>query len=98
MSKELTCRTYNPITRRIGNTTFKVKVHFSSDATETMEDKILRLIRNEADTNEPKCGTTDAARCCTRKIPVALPLARNRATWYNGYATDEPSGLKGVQQ
>ena len=67
-------------------------MHFSSDATETMEDKILRLIRNEADTNEPKCGTTDAARCCTRKIPVALPLARNRATWYNGYAT--PVGLQ----
>ena len=60
LSKELTCRTYNPITRRIGNTTFKVKVHFSGDATETMEDKILRLIRNEADTNETKCGTIAA--------------------------------------
>ena len=30
-----------------------------------------------------KCGTTDAARCCIRKIPIALSLARNRATWYN---------------
>ena len=84
--------------RRLGSTTYKITVHFSDGTAATMEDKILRMIRNEADTNEPKCGTTDAARCCTRKIPVALPLARNRAAWYNGYATDEPSGLKGVQQ
>ena len=27
-------------------------------------------------------GTPDAARCCTIQIPVALSLARNRATWY----------------
>ena len=32
--------------RRIGKTTFRVKVHFSENATETMEDKILRIIRN----------------------------------------------------
>ena len=30
-----------------------------------------------------RCDTTDAARCCTNEIPVALSLARNRATWYN---------------
>lgn len=33
--------------RRIGSTTYKVKVVFSADAVETMEDKILRMIRNE---------------------------------------------------
>jgi len=36
------------LTRRIGNTTFHVWVHFNKDATETMEDKIVRLVRNEA--------------------------------------------------
>ena len=36
------------ITRRIGNTTYKVNVHFSRTSRETMNDKILRLIRNEA--------------------------------------------------
>ena len=30
-----------------------------------------------------RCDTTDAARCCTNEIPVALSLARNRATWYD---------------
>ena len=34
-------------TQRIGGTTYKVKVVFNEGATETMEDKILRMIRNE---------------------------------------------------
>ena len=37
---------YHYITRRIGSTTYKVKVAFSNEA-ESMEDKILRMIRNE---------------------------------------------------
>ena len=32
-------------THRIGGTTYKVKVVFNEGATETMEDKILRIIR-----------------------------------------------------
>lgn len=34
--------------RRLGTTNYVVKVRFSEDSTETMEDKILRLVRNEA--------------------------------------------------
>ncbi len=34
--------------RRIGNTTFRVGVHFSGISTETAQDKITRLIRHEA--------------------------------------------------
>ena len=37
--------------RRIGNTTYKVQIHFNETAGETMEDKILRLIRNDGLTN-----------------------------------------------
>jgi hypothetical protein len=33
--------------KRIGNTTFKVNVHFSQTSKETMSDKIIRLLRNE---------------------------------------------------
>ena len=33
--------------RHIGKTTYKVRVHLSETANETMEDKILRLIRND---------------------------------------------------
>jgi hypothetical protein len=36
------------ITRRSGNTTYKVNVHFSKTSRETMNDKIMRLIKNEA--------------------------------------------------
>ena len=34
------------IIRRIGGTTYKVKVVFNESDYETMEDKILRIIRN----------------------------------------------------
>ena len=42
-------------TRRIGGTTYKVKVVFNESGTETMEDKILRIVRNEALDNDGKC-------------------------------------------
>ena len=35
-------------TRRIGSTTYRVSVHFSKTSRETVNDKILRLIKNEA--------------------------------------------------
>ena len=44
------------IIRRIGGTTYKVRVAFSETAAETMEEKILRMIRNEGVTND---GTYD---------------------------------------
>jgi hypothetical protein len=45
------------MTRRIGSTTYRVKVAFADDASETMEDKILRMIRNEGSATGPECGT-----------------------------------------
>ena len=41
---------FSYMTRRIGATTYKVKVVFQETGNETMEDKILRIIRNSADT------------------------------------------------
>ena len=38
-------------THRIGSTTYKVKVMFAENASETMEDKISRIIRNEVHTS-----------------------------------------------
>ena len=38
-------------THRIGGTTYKVKVVWGESGTETMEDKILRIIRNEVHTS-----------------------------------------------
>jgi len=38
--------------RRIGYTTYHVGVHFSGTSTETAQDKILRLVKNEAATGK----------------------------------------------
>lgn len=40
------------MTRRIGSTTYKVKVVFAVDG-ETLEEKILRMIRNEGSAAAP---------------------------------------------
>jgi hypothetical protein len=37
--------------KRIGSTTYKVTIRFSETATETLEDKILRLIEREVSKN-----------------------------------------------
>ena len=50
----------NVITRRIGSTTYKLKVHFSENATETMEEKILRMVKNESLTNGNECDIIEA--------------------------------------
>jgi hypothetical protein len=38
--------------KRIGSTVYEVRLHFNQDAKETMEDKLLRLVRN--DLNKPR--------------------------------------------
>ena len=42
--------------RHIGHTTYKVRIHLSENAKETMEEKILRLSRNDGVTNGTECG------------------------------------------
>ncbi|MGM9924220.1 MAG: transposon-encoded TnpW family protein [Bacillus sp. (in: firmicutes)] len=51
---------FSYMTRRIGSTTYKVKVVFNENGTETMEDKILRLIRNEVITTAGTCDIINA--------------------------------------
>jgi hypothetical protein len=36
------------LTRRIGNTTYTVSVYLSETSRETMNDKIMRMVRNDA--------------------------------------------------
>ena len=50
----------NVITRRIGSTTYKLKVFFSETAKETMEDKILRMIQNEVLKKDSPCGIMES--------------------------------------
>lgn len=35
------------IVRRIGSTTYEVSIHFSQTSSETITDKIMRLIQND---------------------------------------------------
>jgi len=35
------------MTKKVGNTTYEVHIHFSETSKETMTDKVLRLIQNE---------------------------------------------------
>lgn len=43
--------TQRVFTKRIGSTTYRVSVHFSDTSRETVNDKILRLVRNEGQAN-----------------------------------------------
>ncbi len=52
-------KNFSYTTQRIGSTIYKVKVVFNDTANETMEDKILRIIRNEILTAEEKCGNIE---------------------------------------
>ena len=54
------------IYRRIGNTTYKVRVHLSDTDRETMEDKIIRLIREEALDKTENCGIIGQCRLVKR--------------------------------
>ena len=46
--------------RRIGKTSFRVRVFHSENASETMEDKILRIIRNSESADGENCGIMEA--------------------------------------
>ena len=60
MTKNNKNQNYQYMTRRIGSTTYKVKVVFSDNGGETLEEKILRMIRNEGLQNSGERGTMDA--------------------------------------
>ena len=51
---------YYYINRRIGSTNYKVKVYFSDTERETMEEKILRMVKNDAMQNGTECAIMNA--------------------------------------
>ena len=66
------------LTRHIGNTTYKVRVYLSETAEETMEDKILRLIRNDGLANQPECGIMEP-KTVSRKLCSTAGLHQYRS-------------------
>ena len=53
-------QSYYYINRRIGSTNYKVKVYFSDTERETMEEKILRMVKNDAMQNTTECAIMNA--------------------------------------
>mgnify|MGYP001071694360 FL=1 len=60
MAKNEGTNNYSYMTRRIGGTTYKVKVVFNDSEGETLEDKILRIIRNETVTSDGTYGIIES--------------------------------------
>ncbi|KSV59067.1 transposon-encoded TnpW family protein [Acetivibrio ethanolgignens] len=60
MAKNEGTNNYSYMTRGIGGTTYKVKVVFNDSEGETLEDKILRIIRNETVTSDGTCGIIES--------------------------------------
>ena len=50
------------MSKRIGTTTYKVKVYFDNSSTETMEDKIFRVILNHPLANDGNCGIMNVSQ------------------------------------
>ena len=85
--------------KRIGRTNFKVNVFFSETEKETLEDKILRIIRRETLENGSECGIINKSWFCSQLDFAAMP---NRRLVLLGKTpllctANEPFSLKGVQ-
>ena len=53
--------------RRIGSTTYQVKVHFNDTGQENMTEKILRMVRNDPETE--KWDSTNGENCGMMSLP-----------------------------
>ncbi len=50
------------MSKRIGTTTYKVKIYLNNNSAETMEDKILRIITNHPLANDGRCGIMNVSQ------------------------------------
>ena len=57
---------YYYINRRIGSTNYKVKVYFSDTERETMEEKILRMVKNDAMNSDTECAIMELPQMSRR--------------------------------
>lgn len=57
MAENESRKDYVTLTRRVGNTNYKIRVHFNGE--ETMEDKVLRMIQLDALNPPTDCAIMD---------------------------------------
>lgn len=55
-------RDYVFMSKRIGTTTYKVKIYLNNNSTETMENKILRIIANHPLANDGRCDIINVSQ------------------------------------
>ena len=59
MAENESRKDYVTLTHRVGNTNYKVRVHFNEAGEETMEDKILRMIQRDVLNPPTDCAIID---------------------------------------
>ena len=77
IGKEMECimrqayQSAGTFTRRIGNTNYRVKIHYCADENENVQEKVLRMIRNDialaADSSDR--GFQKSEGCGTMNMP-----------------------------
>ena len=50
--------------RQIGSTTYRVRLHFNPNAKETLDEKVLRLLKNELQTAPDNAIMESLQACC----------------------------------
>ena len=77
------------MTRRIGSTTYKVKVVFLDSDGETMEEKILRMIRNEGLQNGGECGIMETPQMSRQSERSATQAEEKITALYERLSRDD---------
>ena len=69
--KRLTTPEPYVLKRRIGSTTYRVRLHFNPESRETLDDKVLRLLKNDLNLS-PSHGRMDLSQ--TGRLPERSSL------------------------
>ena len=56
-------------TRWIGNTNYRVKIHYCADEQENVQSKILRMIQNDIAADPQETGFQNSEICGTMETP-----------------------------
>ena len=69
--KKLTTPEPYVLQRRIGSTTYRVRLHFNPESRETLDDKVLRLLKNDLNLS-PSHAKIDLSQ--TSRLPEGSSL------------------------
>ena len=73
---------FSGFTMRSGNTTFVVGLHFSETSKETLEDKVKRLVKKEADPDPDRPGLNSKKRRISASYIVFMASATRKPLFF----------------